>query len=676
MIVRKINIPYIRCLSTSTKRVKCVDVSALKCAISQLPSPANNASVKQEILALGKAFNIDDKKHTSIIASLVTRSISSDGFHTLLLASRKLMNSESEQYTRMIDLLNICIKKHHKKKVLILYSYITTDIKLSLDILTFERLVYMLAKDCDLENLERFLDDNQISDNIMVYISEAFIMSGKLSTYYKYFHKYIANSGIETRDKKIVDLPTPETVSRVIRAVMMARQRRLKSRSDQTDEEYEYMGKLFESIEFYHSLLISSNIVNITELESYFSYQQLYKLESESLDLPETKVSYDLKEAMSALPNFEFTGFPFVTEDRLAPHNKMTSYESHVICDDKLIDDKSDFIINDLTTEFIRENAANGKLLLYSKDLFTEDYYLELLQLQKKSSLGELMSSLAQVDATLSSIFDIRPSYYSAAVDMDDEEEDDDDYDDSSDEDDDSLDADDDSSEDDDDSSDDDDDELLGLEDDDDKQEVLALRSTHDHFNTLETSRNSLLRSSHESLDDDDDDEEDEEDIDDYEDDMDDEMAMNDDDWSNDAVSAFSQDDVLIDLLDEAVRFHDTEDPNLLALLEKLDSMGKPEGKVMGVPLSDLTAMNSECSAWKLSTSFLSGSRMSSKSQELNESLGSNFYDRIRLNRRGTFNDRPHDDDGSGGLTQLTSRTSNGRGNEYSKSVPAREENP
>ena len=136
---------------------------------------------------------------------------------------------------------------------------------------------------------------------------------------------------------------------------------------------------------------------------------QLYQIESESINLPRVRLSSMISEALSILPVFEPSSLPFVldeTEDRNLPRSNNI--------------DRKSLEINDLTNELAELRGNNGPFLLYSRDIFQEDYDKEVSSLSKQSNTAQIVKNIVSMVATYPQTFGNSLSVI-AATDPDDE---------------------------------------------------------------------------------------------------------------------------------------------------------------------------------------------------------------------------------------------------------------
>eukprot|EP00596_Hydrurales_sp_CCMP1899_P008784 CAMPEP_0119038152 /NCGR_PEP_ID=MMETSP1177-20130426/6867_1 /TAXON_ID=2985 /ORGANISM="Ochromonas sp, Strain CCMP1899" /LENGTH=349 /DNA_ID=CAMNT_0007000315 /DNA_START=734 /DNA_END=1783 /DNA_ORIENTATION=+ len=187
---------------------------------------------------------------------------------------------------------------------------------------------------------------------------------------------------------------------------MFARLRRFVNSSDPTFEENEGMDEIFKMLEGYHMRLscdINSNYSDISRSPSHFQARQLYEMEKERLlQIDEgDDMSYDEEMFMQLYPEFEATGFSYISEDNGQTYTKLINDQkinfSHYLDiseneyddNDEKINKTNSLRINDITTELKKFDPS--RILLYEKKLFPEAYDMEVKFLRQQSQSGSLM---------------------------------------------------------------------------------------------------------------------------------------------------------------------------------------------------------------------------------------------------------------------------------------------
>jgi hypothetical protein len=224
------------------------------------------------------------------------------------------------------------------------------------------RLCSLLSSTCSLDDLEHVLQQNRFSLNadISVNSSEAFIMSGKFSSFVSLFSKYLSH------------VPSPDSVSRIINAVILARSRRLMSQTDVTEDETMALEQLFSQLRSYHADYPSPSYHHDEEMSSIFAMKQLFFLENgRNSDDCNSEMSEEEAYFLSLTPAFENTPFEYVVEDRDIP---------------------LELEINDLTAQIA--NKQPEKFLLKGGTIFSKALQKE----QKLLKIGSYMTENEEED--------------------------------------------------------------------------------------------------------------------------------------------------------------------------------------------------------------------------------------------------------------------------------------
>jgi hypothetical protein len=366
-------------------------------------TPSKQKELKSELLKIALENSMKTLKYPVIVTSIALKSQTIENFEIALMVLHDISLSPSIYFANLLELINKCLDKSLLEEALIAFSYIV-GMKKTLDSLTAERIVNTLIASADLSQLDYVMRHSTISDTLLIKTAEIYIISGRISSYFMLVDSYLHHPSTL--------LPSSKSVSQIIRAIMYARLRRYHGRTSTSNEEYESMGKIFESIESYHRKLQKRDGLTseeIESLESYFSYIQLYQIESESIKLPRAHVSSMMSEALSIMPIFLPSTLAFVLEDRNLPRGYSSS------------SDRSSMTVHDLTSDLADLRGDSGPFLLYARELFQDDYDKEIESLSRQSNTAQIVKNIVSMVASYPQIFGNSLSVMTASDPDDDE---------------------------------------------------------------------------------------------------------------------------------------------------------------------------------------------------------------------------------------------------------------
>lgn len=360
-----------RCIASISKEVDwnrlnvlCLSESIPEIRLELMKIENHNQDKSIESLQKNQIVSNNGTRLGVIIGNLLSNDSTKSQFY-LLLKILQIFNKDNNSkyifFSGMREIINRCVKYGQIEYAAVAYLQLVSNGHI-LDKVSLENLIQSLCIHGNLELLSLILDMTIINENVLILISEIFIMSGKLSKYYSYFKRYI---------KRVV---SPSSLSSAITSIMTARMRRSFGRCDPLPEEIYFMGKIFASIEAYNqAYCIRNNILDMTKLETYFAYLQLYKIESEFLNLKKSHKHQDL--SLRFLPYLDVNDLPFLCEDRFLP-------------------DGITLEINDLTSSIENRKGGISHLMLYSSKIFPEAYKMELLNLRKNNRIFSFLSNV------------------------------------------------------------------------------------------------------------------------------------------------------------------------------------------------------------------------------------------------------------------------------------------
>ena len=287
-------------------------------------------------------------------------------------------------FANLLELINKCLDKSLITEALLAFSYVV-EMKKTLDSLTTKRLVTKLIESGELSHLDYVMKHSTMSDVLLMKIAQLYIISGRTPSYFTLFDSCInahlcclhqnlyQKSYVPSYMRDFVDI-------RAERALLM-------KNMNPWGKYLKALNHIIEKLQQRDGLTSQ----DIESLESYFSYMQLYQIESESIILPRVRLSSMISEALSILPVFEPSSLPFVLEDRNLPRSNNI--------------DRKSLEINDLTNELAERRGNNGPFLLYSRDIFQEDYDKEVSSLSKQSNTAQIVKNIVSMVATYPQTF-------------------------------------------------------------------------------------------------------------------------------------------------------------------------------------------------------------------------------------------------------------------------------